>query len=369
DSFEWMIDKNVNEIKPELIVILGDVYDTFDPSNTVTGFFSRQLRKCNDAKIPVVILTGNHDICSKNHALQSVMELNLKSIKVIETPTAFKFKDTLLMMFPYSVEVEKKQIEIRVQLLKFIEETKVKISKNSDLQNIPILFGGHFGVRGAALNEKHVNNDKKDIDLDDLDNVGADYCFMGDYHKHLILKTKCKSMYIGSVERTDMSEANDKKGFIVYDTSIDNGKYGCCQFIEYLKVRPMVKLKGNLSEINSLITLLDSSYKGAIVQIEVCGDRSEMIEFENAQVEIRNRLKNMIDPICVRTEQTITNKEIIEQGEKVEHEIMETKYSKDDEVKNAVKSTINDLEKDEDERLVLNNMADDIFKEVRMSEQ
>ena len=120
-SLEYMVDKNINEIKPDLIMFLGDIYDTFDPSNIVTAFFSEQLRKIADAKIPVIIIVGNHDICSKHHALLPLLKLNLKNIKVVENPQSVKFKDKLLLLFPYSVDVERKIITIKEQFKQFVE--------------------------------------------------------------------------------------------------------------------------------------------------------------------------------------------------------------------------------------------------------
>ena len=54
NAFEYMIDKNINEIKPELVVIPGDIFDTFDPNNDVRGFLNEQIAKLKEARIPII---------------------------------------------------------------------------------------------------------------------------------------------------------------------------------------------------------------------------------------------------------------------------------------------------------------------------
>ena len=72
-SFRFMVDKCLDEIKPDLVVIPGDVYDYYEPTNDVRGFFSKQLERLSEQKIPVIILIGNHDVCKKHHALKDIL--------------------------------------------------------------------------------------------------------------------------------------------------------------------------------------------------------------------------------------------------------------------------------------------------------
>ena len=116
-AFKFIVDKNINEIHPDLMVILGDVYDTPHPLNPTRTFFNSQLRRLSEASIPTIILVGNHDICSKHHALEPIGALRLKHVKVIETPKLVAFKDKLLMLFPYSFEVEQEKVKLETNFI------------------------------------------------------------------------------------------------------------------------------------------------------------------------------------------------------------------------------------------------------------
>jgi DNA repair exonuclease SbcCD nuclease subunit len=373
-SFEYIVDLSIEKIKPDLFCINGDIYDSYNPPNDVTGFFSRQMNKLSLAKIPVIILVGNHDICSKNHALQALKELDIKSMKIIDTPTSLKFKDVFLMLFPYSVDIEKRIVTIKDQFDKFLEESKEKINNDTSLHGLPIIFMGHFGVNGAYINKyknnkgedkKFINSANDGISLIDLDKIGAKYVFLGDYHKHQVLGTKkCISMYSGSIERTDMSEANDEKGFVLYDSKLESiDLYGECRFIKYPYARPMIKISGSLSEIHKKIDFIDAkSNHGAIVQLEFIGTRSEHIDFDNAQSEILNRLKEKISPICIRRENVILDPEMVRQSELVEKEIKECGSVNNVTVINVVKEMIAEREPNEEERNILVNIAEEIYK-------
>jgi DNA repair protein SbcD/Mre11 len=225
-AFEFAIDKNINEIHPDLIVVLGDVYDTPHPLNPIRTFFNSQLRRLSEANIPVIILVGNHDICSKHHALEPIAALGLKHVKVIEEPKLTLFKDKALMLFPYSLAVEKKEITIKDQFYKFVTSSRKLMILNPNFKDKGILFFGHFPVNGAIKNsyddddindiaganpevvEKKMvyNHNDSDISLADLDTIGASHIFLGDFHKHQELNTKTPAYYIGSPEKCNFSE-------------------------------------------------------------------------------------------------------------------------------------------------------------------
>lgn len=146
-SFGWQVDKCIDELKPDLVVICGDVYNFYDVSNSIRGFFSNQLSRLIENKIPCIILTGNHDICQKHHALNDIQELKLKSVKVIDQPDIIEFKGHRLCLFPYSLDIEQK----KVTLNKSMEEFTKRINEYKD--NMPTIFFGHFGIYGAILND------------------------------------------------------------------------------------------------------------------------------------------------------------------------------------------------------------------------
>ena len=381
-AFEYMVDENINKIKPDLVVVAGDIYDTFDPSNAVRGFFNSQLQRLSAANIPVILMVGNHDICRKHHALKPIQELNLKSIKVVENPKMIEFKGTLLMIFPYSLDVEQNKITIKKQFHDFVADCKVKI-ENKGMQDKEVLFFGHFGVKGASISEyetknavakianktkrSFINDNGKDISLEDLDSIGAKYAFLGDYHKHQILATKSvKAMYTGSIEKSDMSEIDQKKGFVVYDSEMaESPRMGTCKFIEYPNCRPMIELKGTLLEMHEQLNALDTSdkkYDAAIVKIAFVGDSVQLSSFAEGLEGLKREIKQEANPVHMFHTQKVANIEESEEASSIEQEIMDRGNLTNDDVLDVVSAMICERESDEDEQKVLLALAEDIYK-------
>ena len=371
NSLEYMVTKNINEIKPDILLFLGDIYDSFDPNSIVTGFFSEQLKKLSDAKIPVIILVGNHDICSRHHALLPLQKLGLKTARVIQSPDILAFRDVVFMLFPYSIEVEKKIVTIKEQFNAFIAESKIKLADEA-YKGKSVIFTGHFGVRGACLNsfidkkneiKKTINKSEKDISVDDLDTIGAEGVFLGDYHKYQVLPTKnCLALYPGSIEKTDLSETNDKKGFVVYDTILKKH-----EFVEYPNVRPMLDISGNVKEINEQIDKLGDESKGAIIRITAKGNLQDISDYEIAQHEISKKLKNKIDPIYVKSRNKLIDEETAKKAEIIEKEIADNGHITETEVIDIVKNMISDVEQDPEEFKILCELAEDIYKTTQMN--
>ena len=380
-AFEYIIDKCIKDIKPDLFVMPGDIYDNFEPSNEIRGFFSCQLSKLSDAKIPVIILIGNHDISKKNHSLRDIQELNLKNIRVVDKSLTTEFIGVQLYLFPYSLDVEQKKKTIKEDFVDFIKEICSK--KN----NKPSIFFGHFGVRGASINEysgdqneddvltdttttpmkEYKNRNPNDIDCEDLDNIGSDYVILGDYHKHQILNTKkCIAMYPGSIEKTSFTEIDQKKGFIVYDSEIEEIKgYGKCRFFEYPNCRPMLELKGNFNDMKEQFKKVDySKYQDAIVKLKFTGLPSELIDYNSNEDMFKKEIREKLNPIHIDFVNKSKDEKLEQEATKLEQDIMENGQISNDDVKQVVKEVIKERVKDEKEMALTFDLADEIYQET-----
>lgn len=386
-SFEWIVDKCVNELHPDLFVIPGDVYDSFDPSNEIRGFFSIQLEKLTSAKIPVIILVGNHEICQKHHALKDLQELQLKSVKIYDQPsTLILSKSNIkLLLFPYSLDIEQKKITLKEAFNQFVE----KVQEEDD--GTPAIFFGHFGVRGGKLNEyeiekanailgdileeseevtteKHsfINTNPNDVSLDDLDRIPAEYVFLGDYHEHQVLGTsKCIAMYPGSVEKTDFSEVDQKKGFVMYDSEAEpKGKMGKSQFVEYPHCRPMKEFKGNFAEIKKQFAKLDpSEYQEAVVKIHFEGTSEELLDFSIGLEPFKKEIRKALNPIHICHVQKVRNKDQEAVVSKLEQEILDKGHMETDDVIAIVKEVVREQVEDKEEQEATIALAIEIAEE------
>jgi len=379
-SFHHIVSQNVKSIKPDLVVIAGDVYDTYDPSNESRAFFYKELTKFVKSNIPVIILVGNHDVCRKHHALSPVKSLELNNVTIIEEPTFMEYKDKVFMLFPYSLQVERNEISIKQQFDDFMASNKEKIDNNPKYKDMTKMFFGHFGVKGATLKtyddgdektKKYVNSSNKDIGVSDLDQLDVDYVFLGDYHQHQILPTKNNiAMDTGRIEKTDISEIDQKKGYIVYDDDSDIDKVmGKAKFIEYPKCRPMLDLQGDIDEIYNQFNSLDyDKHIGAIVRLKFKGKKSKLIAFSAATDDLKKQINHKINAVYVYMEQdVIQDEESIEtsrNASRLELDILEHGHLNDELVLKVVEELIVEKEADLNEQQDLIKIAREIYQET-----
>lgn len=384
-AFRWGVDECI-KLKPDLVVIAGDIYDNPDPGNKVRGFFSEQLSRLVDSDIRVIIITGNHDVSQENHALTDIEKLNFKNLKVLSHPESIDYsvgsESAHLMFFPYSIEVERKIVSIKESLYGFLEKEKTKPKLIR-----PILFFGHFSVLGQRMNrynvedggvlltestttlldneqKEYLNRNNKDISPEDLDKIGADYIFLGDFHEKQPLKCRTRGWYGGSLEKNSFNEVEHEKGFIVYDSSIKEGEMGCCKFIAYPNCRPMLNLSGSLLNMKKQFSSIDiSMYKEAIIRLNFYGNKKDKAEFEAGEDSFKEEMLSKTNAIHMyHNIGDVTDAETEIALSKIEKEIKENGMIEEADVIDVVKEMIFEREKDEQEREALVNMASNIYK-------
>ena len=376
-SFYFIVTQNIEKIKPDLMVIAGDVYDSYDPSNEVRAFFNRQLKRLSNAKIPVIILVGNHDICRKHHALSPIKSLDLDGVTVVEEPMLTIFRDKVLMLFPYSIQVERGEKEIREQFYEFLNESGKIIEGDEQYRGKDRIFFGHFGVKGAVLKsysskdsgkQKHqINKGGDDISLADLDEIGADYIFLGDYHQHQVLPIKKGiAMYSGSIERTDISECDQIKGYVVYDDdNVVDPNMGKVRFVEYPKCRPMIDLRGNSQELLKAVNDLPTKgVRGAVVRITFVGTHKELVDFSAILDDLQKQIRNKVQPVHMYAEQKVIDDVQEKAVSQVEEELIDKGHLNEELVLKVVEEMIAEKEPDPEEQKALIAIAQDIYKET-----
>ena len=353
NAFEWITSNVIDVDKPDLVVIAGDVFDTFNPSNEVRAFFFKQIKRFKDAKMPIIIMVGNHDVCRRNHALQGVEELAGKNVKVIDNPKIIAFEDHVLLLFPYSMIVERKQKTVRELFHEFIEEFHSK--RESTLKGKEAIFFGHFPVQGATMGRflfskeenftktmrPMINNDENDLGIAEIDSIGASHVFLGDFHEYQKLKTKnTHAFYAGSIERTSILELYQEKGYILYDSTFEESKNGKCKFIEYPHCRPMINLMGTYKEIERDYSMYSEGAEGAIVKLSFVGNKDELVEFSQGVDALKEKIKREIKPVHIYHAQKVIDIEEEKAASDIENEILENGHMESADVIDVVSEMI-----------------------------
>jgi DNA repair exonuclease SbcCD nuclease subunit len=214
--------------KPDLIIHCGDLFDTVRPNNRAITFALNQLILISKAKIPFIVISGNHE-----HP------------KLKETGHIFSIFDHIENIYPiYKSKYEKHTFEINYEKITIhalpqcdlkkqfeTELEKIKPEKNSDF-NIFISHGAVIGIQIFSMNEFN----ELIIPAKTL-SKNFDYIALGHFHKYTQLANN--AFYSGSTERFTFIDAPDKKGLVEIELSKNSLR---TKFIE-LDIRQMIDLQ------------------------------------------------------------------------------------------------------------------------------
>ncbi len=227
NAFEQFIDYAIHT-KPDLIIHAGDLFDNVRPNNRAITFAINQIVKLSKNKIPIVIISGNHEYP-----------------KIIETGHIFSIFDHLENVYPiYNSKYEKIQFEIKDKKLlihtipqcnskkEYDEELKKLIPDKTADYNIFVSHGSVTGVKEFTMNEFNELIIPTKIFSRDFD-----YIALGHFHKYTKLAEN--AFYSGATENLTFADANEKKGFIELTLSENSLKQS---FIE-INTRPMIDIK------------------------------------------------------------------------------------------------------------------------------
>jgi len=209
DSFAEAVGRII-ELKPDLVVNAGDLFDMVHPPNRVIAFAAEQLTRLGrQAKIPTVIISGNHD-AFKQRDIGAVLSIfkDFENIHVVYNSRYERIRigDCSVSAVPHCLTTD------------ILKEELGRIEPDPDARyNILVLHGVVGGIKEfqmADLSEQTV--------APSYYRRGFDYVALGHYHNY----TRVEPMvyYSGSTERLSQAEAGHAKGFIEINLDDDDAK-------------------------------------------------------------------------------------------------------------------------------------------------
>jgi len=253
NAFERFVDQ-VLDIRPDVVLHAGDLFDTVRPTNRAISFALEQFLRITQAGIPVVVIAGNHS-----------------TPKLRETGSVFKIFDHLEDLYPiFKERYERVEIgDLVVHAVPHCDADRMtaeleRMEPVPGRYNVGMLHAGVSSLqvfRMGDFNEAVVSSSYLRPEFD--------YFALGHYHNYC--QVTDNSYYSGSIERLSFSEAGERKGFILIDLERKRQ-----DFIE-LEARRMIDLPmidarhmdaGGLRR--ELTSRLDSmELEGAIVRLSV----------------------------------------------------------------------------------------------------
>jgi DNA repair protein SbcD/Mre11 len=246
DAFERLVDKCL-ELKPDAVLHSGDLFDSVRPTNRAISFALEQLLRLSEARIPVVVIAGNHS-----------------TPRLRETGSVFKIFEHLDHIHPVFRE-EYEVIELGnlvVHAIPHCEGEKLaseasRLSPREGKWNVAML---HVGI--SSLQVFRMGEFNEQVLPASYLKPEFDYIALGHYHD--FAEVTPNACYSGSSERLSFAEAGTAKGMIEVD--LERRKR---RFIE-MPSRPMLDL-GSIDAGDLDLSLLRTSLQEKIGSQDIEG--------------------------------------------------------------------------------------------------
>jgi exonuclease SbcD len=290
-SLDTIMDAAISE-KVDMVIFAGDAYKDRSPAPTFQREWGKRIIRLSRAKIPTLLLVGNHDISpasGRAHAIQEFDTLGVPFVRVLQKPEFLRQGDLWdlpvqviampwisrsgLMASTEASATDTKELfsNIESRISELIEDWMNEADKN-----LPLILTAHASVEGAIFGAERMVMLGSDLVLPTalVKDKRLDYVAMGHIHKPQDVNEGSYPpvIYPGSIERVDFGEAMDDKFFIIAEvtrggTTVDWRKIdGTRPFIER---RAILRSSENVTEFLQFNLPKPKEMAGAIVKLLV----------------------------------------------------------------------------------------------------
>jgi DNA repair protein SbcD/Mre11 len=240
EALDRIVDAAIDK-RADLVVLAGDIYKSRDPNPTHQQQFARRLVRLIQAKVPVFILAGNHDLpnaVSRASSIDIFRELEVigvtvaraPGVRTVETPSG-SVVVAALPWIPRSLMLSQvgspstSASDFDQAFVDWIEGQVDELAAGATQArdqagpSTPVLLVAHVHAREARDGAERlltVGNDPL-IPVTRLAIEPFDYVALGHIHAHQELSKKPPAVYPGSIERVNFGEEREEKGFVVAD--------------------------------------------------------------------------------------------------------------------------------------------------------
>ncbi len=243
-ALDQIVDSAIQE-KVDLVLFAGDAYRNPTPVPTYQREWGKRMMRLADAKIPVLMLTGNHDVAPATSRASSLQEyetlavpylhlartirlwgpqdLNDVPLQVLTVPWASK--STMIAALGLQ---RLKQDEQNTRLEAELSERIHAYLDDSD-PALPLVLMAHYAVPGAKYSKRQSVMIGREVLLSPglVKDDRIAYTALGHIHRHQDLNpgNQPPVVYSGSTERVDFGESDEEKGFVLVDISGGQASY------------------------------------------------------------------------------------------------------------------------------------------------
>jgi exonuclease SbcD len=280
-ALDWLLE-TIEEQKIDLLVVSGDIFDTFNPSNNAQQLYYNFLVRLSRTPCQhAVILGGNHDSPSQ---LEAPKEL-LKVLNVQVVGAAPEKKADAVLPLTGS----KDELMAVVAAIPFLRDRDLVFAKEEesgmdridkireaiknhfmDMGNlcapykdkaVPVIGSGHLFAYGAKTAEKQNNiyiGDEANIRIEEIPEV-FNYVALGHIHRPQAVGKKEQVRYCGSIIPLDFSEVADPKEVVVVD--FEKGTVKSINRIPIPVFRRLKSIKGKVEDVKERLVAFSKRHE------------------------------------------------------------------------------------------------------------
>ena len=273
-SLDTIVDAAISE-KVDMVIFAGDAYKDRSPAPTFQREWGKRIIRLSQAKIPTLLLVGNHDLSpaiGRAHAIQEFDTLQVPFIKVLDKPQFLTPSD----LWDVPVQVIAMPWITRSGLMANLEMSAAEPSEvfsnlesrisslieeyiNEADKSLPLILTAHASVEGATFGLERMVMLGSDLVLpiSVVKDPRLDYVAMGHIHKPQDVNegNHPPVIYPGSIERIDFGEMKDDKFYILAEVERGSAK------VEWKKIegtRRFVERRTSLTSSENVTEFLKS---------------------------------------------------------------------------------------------------------------
>jgi exonuclease SbcD len=312
----------IDSVKPEAVIIAGDVYDKAIPSAEAVQLFDDFLVKLSERSLHVFVISGNHDsperisfgarLMEKSGIhLSPVYDGHIKSVTLKDT-----YGSVHIHMLPFIKPAHVRRFYDEEDVVSYTDAVRVALSKQAFNKNERNILITHQFVTGAQRTES------EEISVGGSDNVdlsvfeGFDYVALGHIHR----PQSCGAdniRYSGTPLKYSFSEAKDKKSVTVVEL-FEKGTVKISQ-IPLVPLRDMHEIKGTYNSVMMRDFYKDTTYTEDYMHITLTDEDDIPDAIGRLRTVYHNLMKLDYDNLRTRGENIIDNIKYVESKTPLEH--------------------------------------------------
>jgi exonuclease SbcD len=283
----------IHDEKPDAILLAGDIYDRYLPSEEAISLLDDFLTAIASCKAKIMLISGNHDSAERLSFGARLMEAGGVHIvggydgKTEPIVMEDKFGKVCFYLLPFIKPVEARRFFPEAVITSYTEAVDTAIKEMQIDTSIRNIIVTHQFVTGAERSES------EDISSGGSDNIdanvfnGFDYVALGHLHRPQNVGSK-HIRYCGTPLKYSFSEVNDKKSMTVIDLE-EKGNMNIRE-IPLVPLRDMREIKGTYNDLMNKKNYANTN-KDDYLHIILTDDEEEYNAFAKLSSVYTNTMK------------------------------------------------------------------------------